>query len=1150
MRWFWLVLFCLLIACTVFLPTILSTTVGKGWLLAWINSGMRGKIEIEKLELSWRGPQKANNLQLNDAEGHDIVKCASLTTDTSLVTLLFQRRTFGATTVIRPTLFMERDASGISNFEKSLSKRSQPHWPKLTGKLLVKEGKMRLVAPKIDEITVSDIDLEYYPEEQLFHLYAKTQEGAITGEILASGSFGENGHIIAKVDNFPVAIVDQLDNSHLYTQAIGETINFKVDSTAKDAIREITVDIESKLLNGKILGVVKDNVFIFNPESFLTFIATPSFFQELISSDLQQDWRLGDRTTLFFEIAKGEIPLSFDWKKSEIEARLHVDRAELLHTTQGHYALNRIEGSLVSRNGVNLKITGEVVGKESSQIAAEINWNEEGLLFIIDAQGFPFGLLELVFEETAALQQFFGESVGIRARGDYREDRGLDVTFDLLSFFTHVQGEVKGEKLDALTFSIDGTRRFSGGLKEAFGAGTTFAFHGKAALVSKILSASTFEGRIDNDIITTTLTGQLGKSGTPFSFDRVNVHGEGTLLNLPLNDYYAGAKLKDGTFSFDLDGSKKSLTAKIKSHFTLEDNETKEVTANLTITDFIVDNRLNYRAASIEFDGNLEYFPTDLLAIFIPDPIDLSTLIGPAVTLMAKLNYHPRSEMRFQLDLTATAPGFTTKFAFSVDPTFNITQSEPGYVHWEITNKRYRALAALFSKEETMLYELQSKSALDIEIEKIYCPKEFSDSVKTFVCHSGVVGKITLEPLYFIDKESKDQFTVEKVGGRIFGENFLGKIHVGLNGEVYSPSLSKRGRGEFSLEIELLNLWNDEVISLSGEARLNHIPVHQILGIIPLDSIFRKKANAIMGEYVNASLTAQIAESEGPLNLEISASNLKGSFPFQLSKERLLLRDVLKAEITLTDAVSEHFITDINPMVVRGARSDHPIRVFIDPEGFSLPIPWSFNELSIEKAVVDIGKIYVHNGGALSELMKFLKAKPPKDKMMRAWFTPVFLSLKEGVLRHERFDILLHKNVHIALWGRVDLIKSKVWMTLGIAPQTLKQRFNLLGINKRDMFQVKMRGKTDNVELDWSSAYTRIGILIARLAGGPPGYIVGGLLEQMISALGEEPTPPPTVYPFPWEERSQHEQKKEVPEVENPPAQRKVPRKLMEFLIP
>ena len=69
----------------------------------------------------------------------------------------------------------------------------------------------------------------------------------------------------------------------------------------------------------------------------------------------------------------------------------------------------------------------------------------------------------------------------------------------------------------------------------------------------------------------------------------------------------------------------------------------------------------------------------------------------------------------------------------------------------------------------------------------------------------------------------------------------------------------------------------------------------------------------------------------------MKSSNFKALLPLQLQKNALYLRDYVEAEITLTKAVDETLLRDITPLIT-GAYSDHPIKVYIDPEGFVLPI--------------------------------------------------------------------------------------------------------------------------------------------------------------------------------------------------------------------
>ena len=183
--------------------------------------------------------------------------------------------------------------------------------------------------------------------------------------------------------------------------------------------------------------------------------------------------------------------------------------------------------------------------------------------------------------------------------------------------------------------------------------------------------------------------------------------------------------------------------------------------------------------------------------------------------------------------------------------------------------------------------------------------------------------------------------------------------------------------------------------------------------------------------------------------------------------------------------------------------------------------------MQIGKAIVDIGNIKVKKGGQIQSLMQFLNATEiTPDGVMEAWFTPIFLNLHHGVATYKRFDALLARKVHIAMWGSINLINQKVKMTLAIAPTTLYERFKITGLTKKDMFQVKMRGTTSKLDLDWSSAYSRIAWIVARSSAGYLSDILGGILEQLVSSSDEDSAPPATTDPLPWESLYPSEQKR------------------------
>src|SRR5262249_41106927 len=158
----------------------------------------------------------------------------------------------------------------------------------------------------------------------------------------------------------------------------------------------------------------------------------------------------------------------------------------------------------------------------------------------------------------------------------------------------------------------------------------------------------------------------------------------------------------------------------------------------------------------------------------------------------------------------------------------------------------------------------------------------------------------------------------------------------------------------------------------------------------------------------NARIYGEISQLSGPLTIDIKASNFKATLPLQLHPQAIYLRDYVDAEITLTPEVNETLLKDINPLLIAGAFSDHPIRVVIDQQGVVIPIrPYSLQGVQIARATIDIGKIRVCNGGQLQGLMHFLKAaEVAPDGTMEAWFTPIYMSLQQGVASYQRFDAL------------------------------------------------------------------------------------------------------------------------------------------------
>ncbi len=456
----------------------------------------------------------------------------------------------------------------------------------------------------------------------------------------------------------------------------------------------------------------------------------------------------------------------------------------------------------------------------------------------------------------------------------------------------------------------------------------------------------------------------------------------------------------------------------------------------------------------------------------------MSPFIGSTLTLDANGYYAPHQDPKLNLDLNAKGEGFAASLAVSIDGTLKVSQTRPSYIEWQMTPERYAALMQRFQvkPESESTFILTKPTQIAIHISEFTCPTEWPKKLGPFLCQSGFVGTLQISSAIFQGRQRQERIVFQEIKGSIKGANFSEAIDLTLNGEIVAPPVPQNEKSAFSFEGQMLNFWtktgkfNRERLTLKGVLNLDLLPVHPILGIIPLDPESRAMAQALLGDLVNAKIQGEISQLAGPITIDVKSSNFKALLPLQLQPHALFLRDYVDAEITLTEAVNEVFLKDINPLLLTGAYSDHPIKLYIYPQGFSIPLrPYSLQNVEIGHAVVDIGKIRVRNGGNIQTLMEFLKAKEiSPDGLMEAWFTPITLTYHNGVASYQRFDALLANSIHIALWGSINLLNNQVNMTLGIAETTLSQRLKVSGLREKDMFQVKMKGTTDHLDLDWA----------------------------------------------------------------------------------
>lgn len=1125
--WFLLIPIILLFLLIAIIPSWVSTPSGTRTLVKWINSKIDGKVTINTLNLSWLGYQRLENIALYDVNGTLIFSLKTFETTTSLLYLALGGRTFNQTLVESPFLTLQKKQTTEIEEEivqKPEKKEKGRRWaiPNFES-LQLRNGEVQFSQKESSLLALREITVEKTGRKEPFHLRAKTQHANSEGTVSIDASQEPNLNAQIHLIDFPVAILDELKTPpNFYTTALGPTLNSDLDLNyeSSNGFLFLRGSAKSSHLQGFIAGHSEGKNFLLNPETHLKFTLTPAFFKLLVDEKQRGNWDLASKTEVQIDVEKGTFPLTlknFDYKQIAMKATARINRAEIHHSELGSYTLKQFDAVLSSLENIEIRYQGEILGKEDTHLAGTISLTPKGkIIYNSTFKNFPITLTGLFSSKLESnLRLFFGNQIDLVSHGSV-VNRQINAEIALTSPATEAIGILKGDA-SLLNFEARGTRFIKGEKEKILGSSIEFILEGALDFEEERIHIPSFSGKLFNPYVDLNVKGYV--QNVDQMIQNTHMVACGTLMHLPLEDEQKELTLGDIALFFQLDGSKGQVKGNASGDGLFID---------FNISDFVHENAIQFEKSKIDFKSNLKNFPVALINPFVSETIQLSEWIGPKLTLFSKGTYAPERDPRLILELEAEGSGFSTFLAISVDGTLTVNQDKPSYVYWEITPQRYRKLIQQFrldpGSEPTFM--LTRPTEIRCNISQLTCPTDWPKTLGSLLCQGGFVGEIEMGVSTFQSSyHSGETIVFRNVKGSIQGVDFSEAINLNLKGDIFASQVPTSEQSAFSFDGKMLNFWtktgkfNREGLTLKGELNLDLLPVRPFLGIIPIDQETRIMAQAILGDLVNSRIQGEISQMAGPITVDVKSSNFKALLPLQLQPNAILLRDFVDAEITLTPEVNEVFLKDISPLLLTGAYSEHPIKVYIDPQGFMIPLhPYHFQGIQIGRAVVSLGKIRVRNGGQIQSLTNFLKAKEVSpDGMMQAWFTPIYLSYQNGVAHYQRFDVLLATNIHIAMWGSINLISGQVNMTLGISTATLHQRFKFKGLRNRDMFQVKMRGTTDHLELDWGSASSRLGFILARAATSGLGSIIGGLLESLSSALGEQPTPAPTTNPLPWE---------------------------------
>ncbi len=179
--------------------------------------------------------------------------------------------------------------------------------------------------------------------------------------------------------------------------------------------------------------------------------------------------------------------------------------------------------------------------------------------------------------------------------------------------------------------------------------------------------------------------------------------------------------------------------------------------------------------------------------------------------------------------------------------------------------------------------------------------------------------------------------------------------------------------------------------------------------------------------------------------------------------------------------------------------------------GFSLPLDSGLRGVRIAKATLDLGKVEIDNNSQLGVVMGILNTdRGTANGAFKVWFTPLHLSLSDGVLKFNRMDALIADRFPVALWGKIDVPNDRVRMIIGITAPALREAYALANVSDNYVLQLPLTGTIDNAVVDKARATARITALAAQSHGTTEGVVIGGVLDLLGGSLQDEKVPPPS----------------------------------------
>lgn len=493
-----------------------------------------------------------------------------------------------------------------------------------------------------------------------------------------------------------------------------------------------------------------------------------------------------------------------------------------------------------------------------------------------------------------------------------------------------------------------------------------------------------------------------------------------------------------------------------------------------------------------------------------------SPIFGAWISAKGEVSFKPSYSL-FKVDATCEK-GSVTAALVKEGNTIDLFGKQPVQINLSLDSQGLDCLG------KALPIGLQQPCLLDLRINRLHLPLEPEHFQEL-----AIDASLQSELLSFMEKPTQKPISLHHLAlslARLDPQSpFLIRAKASIDGAKMGQIDVKSAVSGISYGA---NGWDFAKVQANIDANFQQLPTSLLDTITTIAGAESGLLPTLFGEQISGSLDATIQEKSGPIALSINSPSTRISLDGKLDNGLLLLNQPFFAQLTMTEGISRLFLKGVNPLSISAVRSEGPMTLNVEKEGFALPLlPWNVEQINVPRMRIEVGKITCRNQGNIQTALGLLKlGQFSKSNDLTLWFAPMDLSIAKGIIDCERTEILVADSIEIATWGTVSLPKNWVDAVLGLTAQALSKSFGIKGLPETYVLQIPMKGPIDDVKIDTGKATAKIALLLAGqnassaggLIGGQAGELVGGILGQLSKLPDANSKAPPPKHPFPWEQ--------------------------------